>query len=186
MSKPRSGREDRLKARKQEEEAVLWVHLKYSDAIVPPMAKRLLIIIGTVSALFAVSFVAAGCGSDSDEATLTKKQFIERAEKICEAAEKEQFAKATAYTKSHPKAKEEDLIEPAGFPPLEKQLEELQDLGAPVEGEAEVEAFLEEFESALDKAKEDPKDILKPETNPFEQANKLAKDYGLRSCGSAP
>jgi len=144
------------------------------------------IAIGIVTLLL-TALAGSGCGGDdSAEASLPKKEFLKRAKAICAGAEKEQVKIAIAYTKHHPNAQEEDLIEPAGLPPLEKQLEKLTVLGLPSGGAAEVEAFLDEFETALEQGKEDPASLLRSKENPFNQANKLAKEYGIKGCEGAP
>jgi hypothetical protein len=137
-------------------------------------------------ALVALS-VVAGCGSDdSQEATLTKAQFAKRANLVCSEASNEQFANAGRYLKEHPKADEAQMMEPVALPALEKELEELRKLGLPRGGEAEAEAFIEEFERALEEMKEDPEAVVSPGGNPFEKANKLAEKYEYGDCSQSP
>lgn len=131
--------------------------------------------------------VIAGCGGDdSAETSLTKAQVQKKANLICNAASNEQFKLANNYLKKNPKAKEEDLVGLAGIPPLEKELEELEEL--PVSGDLEdqIDAFLEEFEKGLAAIKDDPDLALSAQDNPFEDANALAKKYKLGDCSDTP
>jgi hypothetical protein len=131
--------------------------------------------------------VVAGCGStESEEGTLTKAQFAKRANLICSNASNEQAKNAGPYLSKHPNAEEAELLEMVGIPPLEKELEELRALGLPRGHEAQAEAFIEEFEKALDELKEDPAAALPPQDNPFEKANSLAEKYEYGDCSQSP
>jgi hypothetical protein len=139
--------------------------------------------------LIAVAGIAliTGCGSDeSSGASLTKAQFQKKANLICNAASNEQFEKAGIYFKKHPQAEEADFIEPAGIPPLEKELKELQDLSAPSELQEQLDGYFEEFEKGLEKLKAEPQLALSPQDNPFEKANSLAEKYKLGDCSDTP
>jgi hypothetical protein len=130
---------------------------------------------------------ALGCGSsDSTTASLTKKQFLKKAEEICETGEREQLELASKYLKQHPGAEEEEMIVPAGLPPLQKQTEKIKALPAPEGDEARIEAIVKAFEKALEDAEAKPQDVLSSESNPFKQANGLAEKYGFTNCAHAP
>lgn len=139
-------------------------------------------------------FVAAaltgawGCGSGGDStSSLTKKQFLAKADKFCEEGEKEQLELASKYLQQHPGAEEEEMILPAGLPPLQKQTEKIKALPAPEGDEAEVETMIEAFEKGLKETKANPQDLMTSGSNPFTEADKLAEKYGLNtSCSSAP
>jgi len=128
----------------------------------------------------------SGCGSGDSEDSLTKAQFQKKANLICSAAGNEQFKKAALYVKKHPDAKEADLIEPAGIPPLEKELQELEDLSAPSELQEQLDGYFAKFEKGLETLRAEPQLALSPQDNPFEQANNLAKKYKLGDCSDTP
>lgn len=141
---------------------------------------------GLVAAAVAV-LLATGCGGDSSSSeTVTKKQFIERAESICQQAETDQLQKATKYLQENPGAEEEDAVVPVGLPPIEEELNKLEALGLPQGGEAEMEAFLEALGDALEKAKKDPGSVLAQQGNPFGKPNKIGSEYGLKACAANP
>jgi len=139
-------------------------------------------------ALLAVASLAliAGCGSGDSTESLTKSLFQKKANLICNAASTEQYEKAALYIKTHPNAKEAELIEPAGIPPLEKELEELKGLSAPSDFQEQLDGFFTEFEKGLEKLKAEPQLALSPQDNPFEKANNLAKKYKLGDCSDTP
>jgi ABC-type glycerol-3-phosphate transport system substrate-binding protein len=136
-------------------------------------------------ALASLLLFAAGCGSSDDgESTLTKKQFAAQAEQICKDAEAEQSELANAYLEQHPNAKGAQLIEPAGFPPLEKQLVELESLAS--EAEDRVMAYVDAFAEDIEKAKQHPEVLLAADASGFDKSNQLATSNGLDACAHAP
>jgi hypothetical protein len=131
---------------------------------------------------------AAGCGSsdDSTSSSLTKKEFIKKADKICEEGEREQLELASKYLQKHPGAEEEEMVIPAGLPPLEKQNEKIKALPAPEGDEAQIDAMVKAFEKGVEDSEANPQDVLAADTNPFKEADKLAEKYGLGNCANAP
>lgn len=134
-----------------------------------------------------ILMVNAGCGGGSSGGpSLTKGQFIKRAKAICTQAETEQFKNGFAYLEEHPGIDEEEAVLPAALPPIEKELKELRDLGAPDGDETKVEVILNALEKALEETKKDPGRALERKGNPFETPNKLAERYGLQGCSGNP
>jgi hypothetical protein len=140
------------------------------------------------SCALAALLALAGCGGGGEEtaeASLTKAEFRNKANLICNDAGNEQFEEANKYFKKHPGAEEADVADQA-IPPLEKALQELKDLPEPQGFEAQLETFYAEFEKALDQAREDPSILLSEEHNPFEEANRLGEKYQLGDCALSP
>lgn len=132
---------------------------------------------------------AVGCGSGNDSSspeTLTQTAFLHKADGICERAGNEQTVKAAVYLEQHRNANEAALVVPAGIPPLEKEIKELQDLGLPKGHEEEAEAVLAEMEKALRALKEEPSRALSQENNPFKKANELGEKLGFVDCARNP
>jgi hypothetical protein len=145
----------------------------------------------------ALALVAAGCGGGSDEtsstASLTKAQFIKKADGICASAEKEiegefeSFAKEHKLSEKNPPSNEEseEAATTILIPSIEGQLEDIRALGAPAGEEQKVEELLAAVESAIEKTKEDPVKFIESEgEGDFAHANKMAREYGLMVCGS--
>jgi hypothetical protein len=149
------------------------------------MRLRYLLLALTAAALVPV---ISGCGSgdSSSPTTMPKATFGHKADLICEEAGNEQLAKATSYLQQHPNAEEADLVVPAGIPPIEKQIAELNELGLPRGHEEGAEVFLEEMEKALQALKEEPKGALSEKDNPFKNANELGEKLGLGDCSRNP
>jgi len=130
---------------------------------------------------------ASGCGSDSSaSSSLSKKEFVKRANRLCVDTEFEQLGQAQKYSSKHPKAEEADLIRPALVPTLKKEIEELEALGSPAGDEGELEAIFRALQKGIEGAESDPASVIKPKTNPFNEANKLATAYGIGDCGRNP
>lgn len=151
------------------------------------MAKRSLIV--GVMMLLALALIAAasGCGSDSSaDSSISKKQFVKRANTLCVDTEFEQLGKAQKYSSEHPEAEEADLIQPALVPTLKKELKDLEALGTPDGDEEELEAIYEALQKGIEGAESDPASVVKPQSNPFNEVNKLATAYGIGDCGRNP
>jgi hypothetical protein len=151
------------------------------------MRFRYLLLALTAAALLPV---LAGCGSSDEDATaqttIPLKKYAQQADLICNNRSGEQTEIATIYLEEHPNAEEVDLVIPAGVPPIEKEIDELRQLGLPAGHEEEAEAFLEEAETALEALKEEPRGALSEEANPFKKANGLSEKLGLGDCSDNP
>lgn len=143
--------------------------------------------VGVLLVVLWALIVAAGCGSDSSTgASITKAQFVKKANDICEETEGEKLKLATEYLKKNPGTEEVDLVVPAAVPPLEKQVREIEALPAPEGDEAKVEAYLDAVKAGIKDTEANPEDALAAKSNPFVKANSLAADYGLTVCDGLP
>jgi hypothetical protein len=134
--------------------------------------------------------VLGGCGGGEDEATaqttMPLEKYAAKTDLICGDGSVEQGKLAYVYLEKHPNAEEIDLVIPAAVPPIEKEIEELHELGLPRGHEEEAEAVVEEMEKALEALKEEPKGALSGKNNPFKKANELAAELGLGDCSQNP
>ncbi|HWB70142.1 MAG TPA: hypothetical protein VG518_09220 [Solirubrobacterales bacterium] len=154
------------------------------------MSKRFLVVL--FGALLGALLVA-GCGSDNSEssASLTKAEFVKKADSICEASEKkgetevEEFLEEEGVAKNEEPSKElqEQLAEEVVAPNISGQLEEIRALGFPegTDGE-EAEALIDSAEEDVEEIEEEPSALFSDST--FKQTNKEARAYGLTVCGS--
>ena len=68
---------------------------------------------------------------------------------------------------------------------MQNQLDQIRALGIPPGDEEQVNAILDAAQEAVDKLQADPSVVIEQNTpDPFAEANKLAKDYGLSTCGN--
>lgn len=166
----------------------------------------------TSSALMAaVAVVISGCGGGDSTASsevlqqpivvesgkLTKKEFLEQAEAICQEA-KHQFGEevisllqgkqgvaALNALHSLKPAQSEALVNEIFIPSREMQIEEVSSLGAPQGDEKVVTTMLKGIQQGLREAKQQPvKFAHSPITDfaGFARSEKVAEAYGLGTC----
>jgi hypothetical protein len=142
---------------------------------------------GTHMALAAVvaTLAAAGCGGGSDPPS--KAEFIKKGNAICRKGNHDINAaveKTFSGDERPSTAKIKAFGERTAIPRVQREIDQLRRLGTPSKDQEEVEAFLGEAQSALDKVKADPALFATQEQHdPFAEANRLAKSYGLKVCG---
>ena len=143
-----------------------------------------------------LALAAAGCGEKDESAAssttttaLTKAQFVRDANKICktegdkvERASKQFFADAPP-DKEPPPAEIEKFGEKTVYPAIQSTIDRIKALGAPAGDEDTVNAYLAALQAGLDELKQNPQQLAEGGSAPaFEQADKLASDYGLDDC----
>lgn len=139
-----------------------------------------------------VALVILGCGSSDSTSTgtpasLTKNQFVERSDKICErrleekdAAVKAALKKLSSSEIANPSAQGLEELGESIIPPMQKLVAELREMPAPVKDEIAVDGFISKLEAGLKKAEADPGGLA--QNDPFEEAAKAARAYGLKGC----
>jgi hypothetical protein len=154
------------------------------------VSKRLTVLFAGV---LAIGLVAAGCGSSDDgggvtTSSLTKAQFIEQADTICDRAGDEIEAEVESYANENgidvnreptDEQKEEIVVEVI-VPNVEGQAEEIAALGAPSGEEDQVGEIVE---TAAAETADDPGPVINGKEGAFADVNKLAQDFGLTACG---
>lgn len=148
-----------------------------------------------------LALAAAGCGSSSsDEVTvqtgsLSKAEFIEKADAICEAARTEFLAKYTKFLEAHKsvvnggdKEGQEallgEILESILAPNIEGQVTQISKLGAPKDFAPEVEKFLNALEERMSKAQDNPQGFTTTPT-PFVQAENIARQATMNGCAES-
>ena len=150
--------------------------------------------LAALAVLVALAALVAGCGggddttTDSATVTLTKTEFIKQGDAICKQANEENEAEAEEYAEENgftlEKANKEQLEEAVSdvlVPSLNKQVEELDALGAPKGDEEKVEAIVAALEEATEEIEDDPGSVFQGQT--FQKPSQLAEDYGFKVCG---
>ncbi|MGN6585853.1 MAG: hypothetical protein ACTHKT_00040 [Solirubrobacterales bacterium] len=128
---------------------------------------------------------AGGCGS-SEEAPLTKKQFIAKGEEICRDAKREQFRLRAKTLKRWPNAEETHLVKPAAVPAMEREIRRLKALNPPVRDEKKLQEIFRGLENGVADSSYDPLDLLVRVSEPFAIARKLERHYGFKVCATTP
>lgn len=138
----------------------------------------LLALTGVVAVVLAI----AGCGGG--ESRLTRAQFIRQGNAVCKQAAVDQ-AKLAAQHRGEVVSGNFEAVTAVFVPPMERELRRLEALSPPQADEGEIRAILRAIESGVEDAKADYLDLFVRETDPFVQANELARKYGLRACAES-
>jgi hypothetical protein len=142
--------------------------------------------------------LVSGCGGGgSNEVSVTtgslsKAQFISRADALCTAARNQFNREYIAFGKKHPippsKAGQRkwlsEIVERMLAPSYESHFEEIGALGAPSGDEEKISEFLTAFERRLGEIEENPTE-LGASPYPFKDVAKMAKAYGLSGCANS-
>jgi hypothetical protein len=141
----------------------------------------------------AIAIFAVGCGGGGDEGGSgeasgpTKVAYVKRADAICTKTneieangitkwEVEHGAKPGYTIKAPSRLQELKLI----MPMIRQEIRELAALKPPPGEEDEVDAFVSAYQEA---AKEKIADLLDGESDKYEKAFLLMRDYGFKTCG---
>ena len=162
--------------------------------------KRRLVALAFV-AILGVAAVGCGGGSTTSEvsgSTLSKAEFAKEVNAICQRRQNEALGKVSQYVEenvvkgqSPAKAANEEgelqveAIDIIFLPPLEKEMKEVETLGAPPSQQAEVERFVNAYRAAiaLIRSREyTPTTVATKFGTEFRQSSELAKELGLTSC----
>jgi hypothetical protein len=157
-----------------------------------------LLVTGVVVALLMAGCGGSGSGSEVSVETgpLTKAQFVEQADRLCEKSKAQLQRKFGALLKSSvalakstgakPSAESlqtlhSDAVTTILIPTYGQMIDQISSLGAPSDDQEQVTAFLDAMQQALDEAEEHPS---KPFNNVkfFDPFTKLAGSYGLTAC----
>jgi hypothetical protein len=148
-------------------------------------------LIAMVGAALIATLVVAGCGSaGSSTASISKTEFIEKADAACKKGEEEIQKDFATFGKEHESIKKPseadyaELIDDVLVGNAEQEVKEIRALGIPEGDEKPIEAMLEAREKSLEKAQDNPKAVVRGGEDIFAEASKLAKEYGLRECGN--
>jgi hypothetical protein len=162
----------------------------------------------TILCALAVALALAGCGgggedsggdatnvaatqaaeSANDAAPLSKAAFLKQADQICRRAgakirrEIQQNKVEYGLQDGSPTNKErEKAIVDLVLPEISQQTSEIAELGVPKGDEDEVAAIVAALEKGVTETEEDPSLALGG-PNPFNEASKLSRQYGLKQC----
>lgn len=153
---------------------------------------------GTLKAVLGWTLVAAvllaGCGgsnTDSGRSSLSKEEFIAKADAVCAKTNKRMEAELGKFLTSGEqitnlsKADNERFVTKVLIPNLEKEIDELKALGVPTEDEERAKAMIAALEEGLETAEADPKALAASSSDiVYGIASRLAGEYGLKVCSS--
>jgi hypothetical protein len=157
--------------------------------------RRTLLVLVLLSA--GLALLASGCGSDSstaDEASesLTKKQFVKRADAYCtrgykaQARAMEKYAEKHGFSREPTQAEREEVNTAVVLGFVRRKIEFFKSLPAPEGDEQKVQRMIASMERGLEQSEEDPASLAKPYSpEPFTDTRHLTAEYGPWICGQA-
>lgn len=152
-------------------------------------------------AAIAVVLIIAGCGGGNgpeaaansepiaiETGSLSKAEFVDRANEICEKDKGEFLAEYQSLLKnaetSSGELNTEQLVNDAFVPTYEKLIGEISDLGSPPGDEETITKLLRTLQSELDLARRHPSKAF-DSLSPLPRAVKAAEAYGLEGCAGS-
>jgi hypothetical protein len=158
--------------------------------------RGLFVVVATIAALL----LATGCGGGSSNSevtvqtgSLSKAEFVKKADAICEAARTEFLAMYSAFLKAHSsevnsaqsqEALFTEMVETILSPNIEGQIEQISELGAPTDYAPKATSFLNALQKRIDEASEDPAGLTTT-AFPFKKAEDVAKGVGMNGCAES-
>lgn len=158
-----------------------------------PLANRKLpLLAGLVLlvSLLALTGCGGGDGDDEDQSSsLTKAEYVKRADKICAETEKEQRKLLGKFQRENKDATAgarltEEMITTAAIPPLERQAKKLSELPPPEKDAAKAKSYVEAVEKAIADTKKEPGTLLASPSS-FAKAEDLSDQLGFKTCRGA-
>ena len=153
--------------------------------------------IALIAVVIAAAMLVAGCGGGGDSSgsgSISKEEFIAKADAICKKSNKQMEAEIFKYLRQNrvkgslrkPSVEDnEKFIEAVLIPNLEREIKELKALGVPSGDEEKVDAMISALEEGLETAKNEPETVAAGSSDIiFGIASRLAGEYGLETCGS--
>ena len=135
----------------------------------------------SVALALALAAAVAGCGESSDN-TLSKTEFIKKADAICAKDNKRLQAAGAKIGQKPTSAQMTQFVRSDLVPTLSNQIEKLRALKAPKKDQDHLNKLFDEVDQGLAKVKSEPS--LLTQGNPFSRPNAGARAYGLKVCGS--
>jgi hypothetical protein len=135
-----------------------------------------------------VPLALVACGGDDDKGP-SKADYIEEADALCAKSDvqTDKIFEESFEDPQKPQPEEAQAAIKEALPVVKDNLEKLKDLEKPKDDEEEIETIYASVETgieSLDEASANPDQSLAALlAEPFAQANKLAKDYGMNECG---
>jgi len=146
-----------------------------------------------VAAAIVVALVMVGCGgSDSSTAasSISKEEFITKADAICKKGTERLQAAIGRVLKNQPnitkvsKGEQEKIVATAMVPSVSREVKELRALPIPEGDEEKVDAMITALEEGVETAERDPEAVTKSSDAVFGISSRIAGEYGLEACGS--
>jgi hypothetical protein len=142
--------------------------------------------------ILAAALIFAGCGGSDDSSStnsISKEQFITKADAICKKGTKRLQAAIFAALKDPrnltkvSNAEQIKIVKTAMVPNVSREVKELRALGIPDGDEEKVDAMITALEEGVEIAEQDPQVVTKSSDAVFGISSRIATEYGLEACG---
>lgn len=128
-------------------------------------------------------------GVSVETGSLTKSEFIQRADEICQESEEAREELISDYLKSFAanpsndseRAQAETLVNSVLAPAYREQIDGISALGAPAGDEDEISAFLTSFQKSLEEGEAKPLEFVRS-LELFNEGVRLSNAYGFEVC----
>ncbi len=145
-----------------------------------------------IVAVIAAALFAAGCGGgdDSSASSVSKEEFIAKADAVCKKGTERMQTKIFAALKNPrnltkvSKAEQEKIVTTVMVPSVSREVKELRALGIPDGDEEKVDAMITALEEGIETAERSPQAVTKSSDVVFGIASRIGGEYGLAVCGS--
>lgn len=137
------------------------------------------------------ALLLAGCGGGDSGESISKEEFIAKADAICKRSNKRMEDAFGRFLEDNPDVTKlndprlQPLVDDVMVPSLKREIEELKALGIP-DGDGErVNAMISALEEGLETAEDNPQVVTGASSDTvFGIASRIAGEYGLEVCGS--
>lgn len=148
-------------------------------------------VIASVAVGLAIGLLAVGCGGDGDTASISKAEFVKKANSVCARTGKRVTSQFAAFVASYGgkepkgaalKAAQKKIVETVLAPNKRSEIEQLRKIGTPTGGEAQVEAIVEGLERGIEEAEAHPTQAVTGKVKSFADVERQAGEFGLTGC----
>ena len=146
-----------------------------------------------VAAAIVVALVLVGCGggdSSSAAGSISKEEFIAKADAVCKKGTERLQAAIAGVLKNQPnitkvtKGEQEKIVATVMVPNVSREVKELRAIGVPDGDDERVNAMIAALEEGVETAEQDPEAVTKSSDAIFGIASRIAGEYGVDACGS--
>jgi hypothetical protein len=148
--------------------------------------------IASLATAMVIAVVAVGCGGGSDNAFLSKAEYIKQADLVCGRIQRQietEFGDFIAdlgnkepASQQASEAAQSIVANEIYIPRKEQELEGLKELRAPRGDEARVEKIIGALEDGIEATEKDPGHAVTNSAKAFSKEQVLATKYGLTNC----
>jgi hypothetical protein len=135
---------------------------------------------GASIALLIAGLAVTGCGSSKP--TITKAQFVAKANAICAKGNEKVATVEKGFNEKTTAAEFEAFVKNTLAPNIQAQIDGVRALGTPSGEEKTVTNMLNIAEMDLNQVKSQPKTMLASNAKPFANFAEVAHHYGLTNC----